>query len=294
MNKTELAAILASGTPKQKALLIIEDNMNEDMGKPLLTSAERKKIENSFTGPAKEVERREYRKYIIIAEKYENLRFRLYALQQNIEKILAKITALCYIWEMSDHYIDFCNNLLLQMKTLLKDYLTEEGAKIDSKSLELSRALAADNAEISRKIDELIYENGRYFANRVEINKGKDGRMGANIDSLKEDIDSLAKSLTVSLGLAKGFVVASEDFCSQYDCEAFIPEDVAKMLSFFKEPYGGIPERYLMSSYEDKVEKCGKDSFEAKAAKKYAILPTYKSLKAVGVQDITKNVFTLR
>lgn len=290
MNKTEFAALLASGTPKQKALLVIEDNMKDEMGKPLLTSAERKKIEGSFTS---ESEKREYWKYLSIAEKYEDIRFRIYALEQNIKMLLAKITALCYIWEMSDHYADFCNNTLTQVKLLLGD-LQAAGCVPNEDTVSRSKALHLDNLAISDRIDEIIYENGKYFTNGVTIEKGKDGRMGANIDNLREDIDTIAENLALSLGLAKAFSQASDQFTADNNSEAFIPEDVKNMLSFFKNPYKGIPERYLESHYDEVARRSGADSFEAKAARKYAILPSYGKVKAIGVSDLLKNIFNLK
>lgn len=293
MNKTEFAALLASGTPRQKALLIIEDNMRDEMGKPLLTSTERKKIETSFTGDSGEMERKEYRRYLSIAEKYEDIRFRIYALEQNIKMLLAKITALCYVWEMSDHYADFCNNTLTQVRMLLKD-LQDAGAEPNKETVKKSKALHLDNLAISDRIDEIIYENGKYLTNGVTIEKGKDGRMGANIDTLREDIDSIAENLVLSLGMAKAFSQASDQFTAENDSEAFIPEDVKNMLTFFKNPYKGIPERYLESHYDEVAKRSGAGSFEAKAARKYAILPSYGNVKAIGVKDLMNNIFNLK
>ena len=85
MKKLNLKDVLAEGTPKQKALLLIQNE--EASQKPegaFLTEAEQRKLIESERKNKAGI--REMQKYLNIAARYQDNRFRLYALQENLKK----------------------------------------------------------------------------------------------------------------------------------------------------------------------------------------------------------------
>lgn len=276
--KANLTELLKSGTPKQKALLIIEnEEASVTQSGAFLTDSEVKSIINATR--KNEDEFRELQRWLNISEKYQINRFRIYGLQENIKKLSARFASLCQLWELAEQQAEFCNVLL----GLIDD--TEGGKGIRT---------------VSRKADveRYIYQNCRGWSRYVSIvrMKDKDGKelreVEVNTERLRSLLDDIVEAYKCSLGVAKSLVIASDSFVKKYHATAFIPSDVKDSLQYLKEPRLEVPEIYRRDSYLKLLEAKGADDREVKYREKYAMLPAWDEVEPIGLQN-AKEVFSL-
>lgn len=265
MDKRNLKDILASGTPKQKALLIIE---NEEAEQKLaegafLTERDIQAIKDSVRKDERAC--REFSRYLTIAKRFQDNRFRFYGLQENLNTLTARIAGLVYIWELSEQYVEY-NNTLLGLITA-KD---NKGAKVQHQ----------------RDVEQCIYQHTRSWSKYTKITK-KEGldELELDLSPLRKALDGLVANYSGSLSVAKAFYTAAYEFVGQYKAEAFIPKDIKGMLEGYKTANALVPEIYRRDSYLELLRRKGEDDREVKYRAKYAILPAWEEVEPYGLDN---------
>ena len=275
--KLNISDVLKNGTPKQKAILLIENEEKENrQSGGFLSDTEVRAILNSVRG--KESERKELRLYLNIAEKYMLNRFRFYGLQENLKKLSARIAGLCQLWELAEQQAEFCNVLLGLIDT--------DGVKNASK--------------ITHKADvqKYIYQHCRSWSRYVHIVRVKDSEgkplrdVEVDIAPLRELLDGVIADYRSSLSVAKAFVTASDEFIAKYRASAFVPEDIKEMFEYFKAPREEVPELYRRDAYLQLLEAKGEKDREVQYRQKYAILPAWEEVEPIGLKN-AREAFTL-
>ena len=262
MKKVDISEILASGTPKQKALLVIEDNLAKERNdRRLLSDRERDAIANSFKN--KPMEYNEYCRYIDVAFIFEQNRFRIFALQESINKLAAALRGYLNILELSEHFADISNNLL-----------------------DLVAELPIEKSE-SKKLEDFVYSSGKGWSRYLSVKKVA-GKKAVDTDTrkLQDCIKDILSSYTSDLSAAKGLVIASEEFIAKCNAAAFVPSDVREMLDSFKKPNTLIPAAYQRGEYLRLLKLKGEDDIEVQIAKTYAIVPAYEEVEAYGLENL--------
>lgn len=256
-----LKEVLASGTPKQKALLIIKnDEKSQRIGGGTLTDAEVRDIIKSVKNNPDEA--KELNLYLRIAEKFSINRFRFYGLQENLKKLSARIAGYVYLWEQAEQEADFRNTLLG-----LLDMEDNKGRR---------------DFPHKKDIENAIYRTGRTWNTWISLEQKPDSReVEVNLTKLRQRLDGVLADYTYSLSVAKAFVEAAEAFVVLYNARAFVPEDMQGMIKYFKSPNTEVPELYRRDSYLRLVKEKGEDDREVKYREKYAILPAYEEIKPV-------------
>lgn len=275
--KANISEILKSGTPRQKALLLIENEEKENrQSGGFLSDSEVRAVLNSVRN--KEDERKELRLYLKIAEKYMLNRFRFYGLQENLKKLSARIAGLCQLWELAEQQAEFCNVLLGLIET--------DGVKNASK--------VTHKADVQR----YIYQHCRGWSRYVHIVRTKDSEgkplrdVEVDTTALRELLDGVIADYRSSLSVAKAFVTASDEFIGKYKASAFVPQDVKEMLEYFKEPRTEVPELYRRDAYLKLREAKGENDREVLYRQKYAILPAWEEVEPLGLKN-AREAFTL-
>lgn len=271
-SKVNLSEVLKNGTPKQKALLIIQnDEESQKIGGGFLTEREIDSIIRSVK--TKPEEARELNKYLRIAEKYSMNRFRFYGLQENLAKLSARIAALTFLWEQAEHEAEVFNTLL----GLMDCEDTPNCKPIPHK----------------RDIENYIYRSCKSWNRWVTIERKEGSRdVEVNLSTLREILDGIIANYASSLAVAKAFVEASDAFVARYKVSAFIPSDIKEMIKYFKSPNTDVPEIYRRDSYLKLLREKGEDDREVQFRKKYAILPAYEEVEPIGGTN-AKELFTL-
>jgi len=276
--KANLTEILKSGTPKQKALLIIEnEEASVTQSGAFLTESEVKSIFNATR--KNEDEFRELQRWLSIAEKYQINRFRIYGLQENVKKLSARFASVCQLWELAEQQAEFCNVLL----GLIDD--TEGGKGIRT---------------VSRKgdVERYIYQNCRSWSRFAPIRRKKDEsgkelrEVEVNTEHILSLLGDIVEAYKCSLGVAKSLVIASDSFVKKYHATAFIPGDVKDSLQYLKDTRYEVPEIYRRDSYLKLKEAKGEDDRGVKYRAKYALLPAWDEVEPIGLQN-AKEVFSL-
>lgn len=275
--KVNTKSILEKGTPKQKALLIIEnDEASVRQSGGFLSEYEVQAIYNSVKPGTKEA--KEFNKYIGVADKYIINRFRIYGLQENVKKLLARIAGYCNLWEMAEQQAEFCNTILGLIDT--------EGVKGVTK--------VSHKADVER----YIYQSGKSWSKYVSVKrkKNEDGTLQRDVEvdlsTLKTLLDGVIADYTASMSVAKAFITASEEFIAMYDAEAFVPNDIKEMFSYLAEPKSEVPDIYRRDSYLALVAQKGEEDREVKYRKRYAILPAWEEIEPIGL-DNARGAFSL-
>ena len=185
--KVNTKSILEKGTPKQKALLIIEnDEASVRQSGGFLSEYEVQAIYNSVKPGTKEA--KEFNKYIGVADKYIINRFRIYGLQENVKKLLARIAGYCNLWEMAEQQAEFCNTILGLIDT--------EGVKGVTK--------VSHKADVER----YIYQSGKSWSKYVSVKrkKNEDGTLQRDVEvdlsTLKTLLDGVIADYTASMSVA--------------------------------------------------------------------------------------------
>ena len=275
--KVNTKSILEKGTPKQKALLIIEnDEASVRQSGGFLSEYEVQAIYNSVKPGTKEA--KEFNKYIGVADKYIINRFRIYGLQENVKKLLARIAGYCNLWEMAEQQAEFCNTILGLIDT--------EGVKGVTK--------VSHKADVER----YIYQSGKSWSKYVSVKrkKNEDGTLQRDVEvdlsTLKTLLDGVIADYTASMSVAKAFITASEEFIAMYDAEAFVPNDIKEMFEYLAEPKNEVPDIYRRDSYLALVAQKGEEDREVKYRKRYAILPAWEEIEPIGL-DNARGAFSL-
>ena len=87
-------------------------------------------------------------------------------------------------------------------------------------------------------------------------------------------------------------VAASDEFIGKYRAMAFVPEDIKKMLSTFRNPTEQLPDLYRRDTYLKLLREKGADDREVKYREKYAIIPAFEEIAPIGLEDF-KEAFKL-
>ena len=276
--KANLKEILTSGTPKQKALLIIEnEEASVHQEGAFLSESEVKSIYNSARKD--EDEFRAFQQYLRISEKYQLNRFRIYGLQENVKKIASYFANYCQIWEQAEQQAEFCNTIL----GLIDDTDGGKGIRKVSHKEDVERYIYTScrswnrYAPIKRKVD-------------ADGNKLRD--VEVDLTHLRQLMRDLVAEYSYSLGIAKSLVIASDSFVTKYKASAFIPGDVKDALQYLKSPRLEVPEIYRRDSYLKLLEAKGEADREVQFRAKYAILPAWEEIEPIGLQN-AKNAFSL-
>jgi hypothetical protein len=276
--KANIKDVLANGTPKQKALLIIEnEEASVRQEGAFLTDAEVRSIINSAR--KNEAEYEELRKYLRISEKYQINRFRIYGLQENIKKLSARFAYYCQIWELAEQQAEFCNTLL----GLIDDSNGGKGIRTVSRKEDVER---------------YIYSHCRGWSRYAPIKRTKDADgnklrdVEVDLTHLHELMKDVIEEYSYSLGIAKSLVIASDSFVTKYRASAFIPGDVKDAIQYLKSPKLEVPEIYRRDSYLKLLEAKGEKDREVQYRAKYALLPAWDEVEPIGL-DNAKNAFSL-
>ena len=275
--KVNTKSILEKGTPRQKALLIIEnDEASVRQSGGFLSESEVQAIYSSVKPGTKEA--KEFNKYLGVAEKYIINRFRIYGLQENVKKLLARIAGYCNLWEMAEQQAEFCNTILGLIDT--------EGVKGVTK--------VSHKADVER----YIYQSGKSWSKYVSVKrkKNEDGTLQRDVEvdlsTLKTLLDGVIADYTASMSIAKAFITASEEFVALYNAEAFVPNDIKEMFDYLAEPKNEVPDIYRRDSYLALVAQKGEEDREVKYRKRYAILPAWEEIEPIGL-DNARGAFSL-
>lgn len=261
MKRDELLKILVEASPKEKALLIIKDNTLDAEGREsLLTKEQRHKIKNSFNS---EVEKAEFNKYLKIAMCYEDIRFNLVGLYENVQKLITAIRGYCYVWELGERFTEYVNIML---------------SKTEPTGEDTQKIVAA-----KKMFEEALIKNANNLTDNFSLTEVK-GELRVDLDSSKVRglINNVVEEYKVSFGIAKAFLTASDAFVKKYRATAFIPEDVKEMLDYLKHVEKRLPKKYRRAEYLKICEEKGANSIEAKMAGKYAVLPTFEEIEILG------------
>lgn len=256
--KVNLAEVLKNGTPKQKALLIIQnDEESQHIRGGFLTEREVQSIIKSVKTPE---EAKELNQYLQIAEKYTINRFRFYGLQENIKKLVARVATYTYLWEQAEHVAEVYNTLLG-----LLDVGENKGRR---------------DFTNRKEMESYIYSSGKSWSALITIERKEDSReVEVNRTRLMRVLNQIIADYTGSLSVAKAFIEASDAFVTKYKASAFIPSDIKDMIKYFKEPKAEVPEIYRRDSYLKLLKEKGADDREVKFREKYAILPAYEEIE---------------
>ena len=259
--KLNLTEILERGTPKQKALLIIQnDEESQHIGGGSLTDREIRSIIKSVQNKPEEA--KELNLYLRIAEQYSINRFRFYGLQENLKKLSARIAGLTYLWEQAEHEAEVFNTILGLMDT--------------------SNSKTRRDFPHKAEIESFIYRSCRNWHRWISLDIAEDGRsVEVNVSRLRSVMDGVIDNYTYSLSVAKAFVEASDDFVARYKASAFVPSDIKDMIKYFKSPSSEVPELYRRDAYLRLLKEKGADDREVKYREKYAILPAYEEIKPI-------------
>jgi len=271
-----LKQVLETGTPKQKALLLIENE--EASSRPegaFLTKQDEEAIKNSVKKDLEE--NKELKKYLAIAGLYSNNRFRFYSLQENLKKLSARIASFCYIWELAEQQAEFCNTLL--------GLIDGDGKGI---------------AKVSHKpdVEKYIYRAGRSWNSLATLQrkKDKDGNalrdLEPDLEKLRSLLEGVISDYKISLGIAKALVLASDEFVARHHATAFVPSDIKDMFKYFKAPNTDVPELFRRDAYIELLKAKGSEDREVQYREKYAILPAWSEIEPLGL-DNAKKAFTL-
>lgn len=270
--KVNLSEILKNGTPKQKALLLIQnDEAEAKIGvERLLTDSEVVAIKKSTKTPE---EARELNRYLCIADKYIVNRHLFYSLQENLKKLLARIVNYTALWEKAEREAELYNTLLG-----LLDVGENQGRRDFS----------------NRKgMESTIYDYGKHWDILVTIERKEDSReVEVNLARLMSALNQTIDQYKISFSIAKAYVEASDAFVAKYKASAFIPEDVRLMFEYFKNPKREVPEIYRRDSYLKLLKEKGAEDREVKFRERYAILPAYEDVEPAESATI-KELFTL-
>lgn len=270
--KINLTEVLEKGTPKQKALLIIQnDEESQRIGGSTLTDKEIQSIVKSVQKNPQEA--KELRLYLRIAEKYSINRFRFYGLQENLKKLSARIAAYTFLWEQAEHEAEIFNTLLG-----LLDMEDNKGRK---------------DFPHRKDMEAYIYGTCKTWNRWIPIEKKADSReVEVNLKHLREILDGIIADYSGSLSVAKAFVIASDEFIAQYNASAFVPSDIKEMIKYFKSPNTEVPDIYRRDSYLRLLKEKGEDDREVQFRAKYAILPAYEEVEPISGTS-AKEAFTL-
>ena len=275
--KVNLKEILAKGTPKQKALLIIEnDEASVRQEGAFLSEWDVQNICKSFKPGSGEA--KAFNKYLGVADKYIINRFRIYGLQENVKKLLARIAGYCQLWEMAEQQAEFSNTLLGLIDT--------EGVKGVTK--------------VSHKVDveKYIYQSGRSWNRYVSLKRkrSEDGTLLRDVEvdfsTLKTLLEGVIDDYTASMSVAKAFILASQEFVELHNADAFVPNDIKEMFRYLAEPKSEIPDIYRRDSYLALVERKGEEDREVQYRKRYAILPAWEEIEPIGLNN-AREAFSL-
>jgi hypothetical protein len=259
--RLNLTEVLERGTPKQKALLIIQsDEESQFIGAtPPLTEKEVQAIVKSVRKDSEEA--RAFYKYLDIAEKYSINRFRFYGLQENLKKLSARIAGYCQLWEQAEHEATIANTLLGLIDT--------DGVK--------GASTFAHRADVER----YIYQSCRNWNKWTPIVRKKDSReVEVDTSRIRELLDSVIEDYRASLSVAKSIVEASDAFIDKFNASAFVPSDIKDIIAFFKAPPMDIPDIYRRDTYLQLLKEKGAEDREVQFRAKYAIVPAYEEIEA--------------
>lgn len=270
--KINLSEVLEKGTPKQKALLLIQnDEESQQIGGGSLTEREVRSIILSVKSNPQEL--RELQLYLRIAEKFSINRFRFYGLQENIKKLSARIASYTLLWEQAEHAAETYNTLLG-----LLDTQDNKGTK---------------SFPNKKEMESYIYQSASNWHKWIPIKKKEDSReVEVDLTTLRKILDGVIADYAASLSVAKAFVIAADSFVAKYKASAFVPEDVKAMLTYFKSPNTEVPDLYRRDSYLQLLKEKGADDREVKIREKYAILPAYEELDPISGSS-AKETFSL-
>lgn len=262
MAKTlNLTEVLEKGTPKQKALLIIQsDEVSQFIGAtPPLTDKEVRALVKSVQKNPEEA--KAFNTYLNIAEKYSINRFRFYGLQENLKKLSAKLNTYITLWEQAEHEAETVNTLL----GLIDTTGTKGSAPFPHRE----------------DVERLIYRSCRNWNKYTPIVK-KEGSREVEVDTsrIRGLLDGIIADYSASLSVAKAIVEASDAFIARYNASAFIPSDVKEIIEYFKNPASEIPDIYRRDSYLRLLKEKGAEDREVKYREKYAIVPAYEEIEA--------------
>ena len=256
--KVNLSEILKNGTPKQKALLIIQNEEEESkLNGGFLTDSEKRSIMKSVKTPE---ESKELNLYLQVANKFIINRFVFYGLQENLKKLAARVSTYTSLWEKAEHEAEIYNTLLG-----LLDVGENKGRR---------------DFTNRKEMESYIYSSGKTWDTLVTIVKKGDSReVEVNRTRLMRVLNQIIADYTGSLSVAKAFIEASDAFVTKYKASAFIPSDIKDMIKYFKEPKAEVPEIYRRDSYLKLLKEKGADDREVKFREKYAILPAYEEIE---------------
>lgn len=271
MKKTNLKEVLEKGTPKQKALLIIKsDEESQQLGGRALSEAEVKAIIRSVEH--NQAEKVELNRYLRFAEVYSLNRFRIYGLHENLYKFGARIAAYLLLWEQAEREAELFNTILGLMDT--------EGKKVAA-------------VPRQKEIEDFIYKRLKKWNRYIHLNRRENSReVEVELSTLKAILENEIINYTHSVGVAKAIVAASDEFIGKYRAMAFVPEDIKKMLSTFRNPTEQLPDLYRRDTYLKLLREKGADDREVKYREKYAIIPAFEEIAPIGLEDF-KEAFKL-
>lgn len=257
--KITLSEVLANGTPKQKALLVIKHE-EEEITKgvtPTLTDKDVKAIIASVKKNPEEA--KEYNRYIKISEVFAEYRFNYYSLQENIQKLIARILLYLRLWEQAEKEVELFNSLLAMM--------SKEGT-------------------LTPNIESFIYKKLAQWHRCLPIRK-KEGLPEVEVDItiIRRLLDGEIAIYKNSLGVAKAYVEAAEIFLKREKAAAFVPDDIKRMLAFFKSSHTEIPELYRRDSYLQLLKEKGANNREVRFREKYAIFPAYEEVETYNSEN---------
>lgn len=257
--KADLTEIILNGTPKQRALLIVEDDLQRTLssGSPLLTDKERRAILNDKSSGL-------LRKYLNVANIFNHNRFRLIGLQENLKKLSVMIAGYCYIWELSENCASFSNSLLDEIR---------------------SSSIGEQDREALKG---LIVRNGKgwhRYAKILPVEGSDPLRLELDTKTIRKIIADIVSDYRVGFGMAKAAAIASKEFVEENDAEEFIPVDIKEALDFVNKPNTYVPDIYRYDEYERLLKEKGAEDIEVKIAAKYAVLPSYDMIEPIGLDS---------
>lgn len=243
----QLAEILATGTPRQKALLVCKDwtDKNTMRQEPLLTEGEVRAIRESLKTNE---EKREFNKWVNAYNVYNDITPTLGLAYKEYATEAENLLGFLRVWEAYDQE---ANNLNAIYQALL-----DSGNK-----------KAVDT--FGESLDYLHFSNAK-------LERDEDGYININISDLYELIKLRAKSVYESYAMAKALVMVVEEYAKKTRSKSFIPDlTLSAMADITGDYIANTAPQYSQREFLAKKER----TFVTKEEAKRAVYPSYDEVK---------------
>lgn len=244
----KITEICSTGTPKQKAFLIIKSHDKSSRLKEaiVLTSDERKALRESLKTDADKKEFNKWLNYFeVLRQYYPALAISHLTFKNSVMNLLAFVQQ----WEDYQEEENHLNYILTELENMG-----------DKAAVEMMR----------KRVVSLRLDGSRFIV-------GDDGYFRLQLEGLKGSLQRMSAQASYFLEETKTYLKAIEDWMKKKHCEAIMPEGMKLIIEEIKEDYGlAVAPKYSSRELRKREERG--ETITA-AQRERALVPNYEDTK---------------